>query len=127
MKTKMDAKRSDSLQIPNGKKMMEPIIKRNSVPNTQTYNVRKPNNFGHSASVGNRRQLHTTLPYQNGFSNSLAFNTVLLQSIVAYLGTVQLYAKPKEIPSKSVSAMKSCIERLRREQHIHQRVVLKVM
>nr|XP_039274177.1 regulator of G-protein signaling 12-like [Styela clava] len=55
-------------------------------------------------------------------------NNVFVQSIVAYLGTVEMMILHHEdIPNSSLAAIESCVQQLRREQHIHQRVLLKVM
>ena len=62
----------------------------------------------------------------NKLTNSLP-NLVIVKSVVAYLGTVDMgNIELKFIEELSFSAVKGCVQALRMEQHIHQRVLMMV-
>jgi len=54
-------------------------------------------------------------------------NLVVMKSVVAYLGTVDLKdIELQFIEELSFNAVKGCVQALRMEQHIHQRVIMMV-
>nr|CAB3265553.1 regulator of G-protein signaling 12 [Phallusia mammillata] len=62
------------------------------------------------------RQLSDNLP-----------SMVMVQSIVAYLGTVEMPMMDAHMVAQaSLDSVRGCVQRLRLEQHIHQRVLFKV-
>ncbi|XP_076805564.1 regulator of G-protein signaling 12-like [Clavelina lepadiformis] len=64
---------------------------------------------------------------RNSSSTTSIPDMVMRQSIVAYLGTVEMpLTESALIPQASLDAIRGCVQQLRVEQHIHQRVLLKV-
>lgn len=107
--------------------------KSNSKSRHRRWNANSADHKSMQNSKSNRKQA----PFHNNKTTGIAseltnFNTnssnnVFVQSILAYLGTVEItVAHGNDIPHASLSAIQACVQQLRREQHIHQRVLLKV-
>lgn len=116
-----EQKRATTQSFSRTDKVLEDLhsgeIFKNMTPPKHTKKERKKSSSSDSSySTKIDRQISGTVP-----------SMVMVQSIVAYLGTVEMpLMETHMVAPASLDAVRGCVQRLRQEQHIHQRVLFKV-